>query len=239
MNTLKTDLYEVCNDVAIGFTGWSFESGKFKYKSLKHTDLIVHLGFSFEHDTTPVYPSINIFNKRISKLSKQILGVDGYVSIVNMQVIAHTLNYTPERLRTGFWIVRSKGNSQVAVQSNQSLEDGTIDVANAYSVLASIMKDAIAFIEDHYDLSSENKLLSGLPAKYTTRHVNSPYDQQEKMKGVMLCLARILCGDFDFVERYRSDAFETIFPKRTLELDKIIAALPALKRRYAETGIVI
>jgi len=41
------------------------------------------------------------------------------------------------------------------------------------------------------------------------------------------------------VEAYRSDSFETIFPKRTVELDKLISALPALKKRYAETGSVV
>ncbi len=102
-----------------------------------------------------------------------------------------------------------------------------------------VMKDAISFIEGHYDLSSEANMLSGLPVKYTTRHVNSPYDQQEKMKGVMLCLVHLLYGDFDFVENYRSEAFGTIFPKRTVELDKIIAVLPVLKKHFSETGSVI
>jgi hypothetical protein len=46
-------------------------------------------------------------------------------------------------------------------------------------------------------------------------------------------------GDFDFVVRYRSDDFKTIYPKRTEELNKIIAKLPELKKRYAETGSVI
>ncbi|MEJ0002748.1 MAG: hypothetical protein WDN30_02830 [Pararobbsia sp.] len=79
----------------------------------------------------------------------------------------------------------------------------------------------------------------GLPAKYATRHVNSPYDQLEKMKGIMLCLVHILCGDFDFVESYRGDGCKTIYPKRIRELDKIVGVLPKLKRRYAETGSVI
>ncbi|AXW13832.1 hypothetical protein CJO84_01315 [Ralstonia solanacearum] len=61
----------------------------------------------------------------------------------------------------------------------------------------------------------------------------------EKMKGVMICLVRILLGDFDFVLNYRGDEFNTLFPKRFAELDKIIAALPELKRKYDETGSVV
>ncbi|WP_443114102.1 hypothetical protein [Herbaspirillum seropedicae] len=239
MKTLKEELYNVCNDVAAVFPGWRFESGKFKNKSLKHSDLIVHLGFGFEKNTTPVYPSINISNKRLSKISKQILGVDGYASSVSMQVIAHMLSYTPEELRTGFWIEKNKDGPRLRDGVVHSVESATVDISDASTVLIAVMKDAISFIEGHYDLSSEARMLSGLPAKYTTRHVNSPYDQNEKMKGVMLCLVHLLYGDFDFVESYRSDAFETIFPKRTVELDKIIAVLPVLRKRFSETGSVI
>jgi hypothetical protein len=45
-------------------------------------------------------------------------------------------------------------------------------------------------------------------------------------KGVLMCIARIILGDFDFVERYRGDNFKTIFPKRLDEIDKIISVLP-------------
>lgn len=101
------------------------------------------------------------------------------------------------------------------------------------------MKDGIAFIETHYDLRSEEALLKALPPVYTTRHENSPYDQMEKQKGIDMCIVRILLGDFEFVERYLSDDFKTIFPKRMDELNKIIEAVPRLKKRYSETGAAI
>jgi hypothetical protein len=239
MSTFKSDVFELCKEVAAEFSGWGFGSGQFKDKSLKHTDLVVHLGFGFEYDATPVYPSINVFNRRVSKLCRHIFGTDGCTSIVNMQVVAHMLNHTPEKLRTGFWVVRDKKNYLSLAQPSQAVVDITIDIADARPVLTETLRDAISFIENHYDLSSEDALLRGLPAKYATRHVNSPYDQFEKMKGVMLCLVHILLGDFDFVESYRDNGYETIFPKRIQELDKIIGMLPELKRRYAETGSVI
>jgi hypothetical protein len=101
------------------------------------------------------------------------------------------------------------------------------------------LKDAIDFINNHYNLSSEQALLNALPTKYTLRHEKLIYDEMEKSKGLMLCIVRILLGDFEFVERYRSDDFKTIYPKRIAELDKIMATLPALKKRYAETGSVM
>lgn len=124
-------------------------------------------------------------------------------------------------------------------EPSQIVKDKTLDITEARSALIATLEDGIRFIQNHYDLGSENRLLQALPAKYTTRHPNSPYDQMERQKGVMLCLVHVLLGDFDFVERYRSDEFLTVFPKRTDELDKIIVALPELKRRYAETGSVI
>jgi hypothetical protein len=46
----------------------------------------------------------------------------------------------------------------------------------------------------------------------------------------------MLLGDFDFTENYVSENYQTIFPKRMDHLDKLIAALPELKRQYAATG---
>ncbi|MDB0573863.1 hypothetical protein LBW59_24270 [Ralstonia solanacearum] len=239
MTTFKSDLHEICRAVADEFPGWGFSSGQFKNKTLKHTDLIIHLGLGFESGVTPVQPSINVINKRLSKLCKRIFGVDGYASIVSLQAVAHTLQYTPEKLRTGFWVAQDRAGFLALGQASPAVEDVTIDLNQARSALIATMKDGISFIESHYDLDDEGALLRGLPAKYETRHENSPYDQMEKMKGVMICLVRILLGDFDFILNYRDDDFKTIFPKRFAELDKIIEALPELKKRYEEAGLVI
>lgn len=239
MSTFKTDLYEMCGQVAADFPGWSFGSGQFKTNALKHTELVVHLGLGFEQGLTPVCPSINIYNKKLSRLCRYIFSENGCASMVSMQVVAHTLKYLPEKLRTGFWIAQDKRSYLSLARPSEAVKDVTVDLAEARLVLVDVMRDAIHFIENHYDLSSENALLCGLPAKYTTRHVNSPYDQMEKMKGVMFCLVRILLGDFDFVENYRGDNYKTIYPKRIQDLNKIIDVVPELKRRFAETGTVI
>jgi hypothetical protein len=127
--------------------------------------------------------------------------------------------------------------------SNLALDDavmtGFLDVSEAGALFVNTIRDGIAFICNHYNFASEGEFLRELPARYETRHPNTPYDEWERWKGVAMCLVRILLGDFDFARRYRNDDFQTIFPKRDLELDRIILALPELERRYVETGSVV
>ncbi|NYH24792.1 hypothetical protein [Paraburkholderia bryophila] len=239
MSKFKSDLYDICDSVANEFSGWKFSSGQFKNKSLKHSDLIVHPGFGFERGTTPLQPGVTLNNKRAMKLSKELFGAVRETSIVNLQVIAHTLVHTPAHLRLGALIVEEKDAFLTAAKTTPAVEEITLDISEAYPVLVAMMKDGIAFIETHYDLGSEEALLKALPPVYTTRHENSPYDQMELQKGVQVCLAHTLLGDFEFVESYLSDEFRTIFPKRTDELKKIVDALPRLKKLYRENGSVI
>ena len=58
MSTFKSDVFEICGLVAEEFPGWEFKSGQFVNKTLKHSTLIVHLGFGFKQGTTMVTPSI-------------------------------------------------------------------------------------------------------------------------------------------------------------------------------------
>lgn len=245
--TFKTDLYAICSDVATEFLGWSFSSGQFKNSTLRHTDLEIHLGFGFRSYSTSVQPSVSIINKRISKLNSYIFGKNKYpvtVSLVNMHTVAHLLKFTPEKMRTGYDIYNDKNDYLIAVRKSgsfkeETIDEKTIDISEARPVLMASLKDGIDFINGHYNLNEEIALLKGLPPKYTTRHDNISYGEMEKTRGVMLCVVRVLLGDFDFVVRYRSDDFKTVYPKQIADLDKIIAALPELKKRYEETGSVI
>jgi len=247
--TFKTDLYAICVDVATEFPGWNFASGEFKNKTLKHTDLAIYLGFGFDAGMTPVQPSVSIINKRVTKLCNYIFEKNRFfsTSMVYMQDVAQLLKFTPEKMRTGYDISEDKDDFlRVARKDNyfkeetvKMLDETTVDVSEAHAALVATLKDGIDFINNHYDLSEESALLKALPPKYTTRHQNIAYDQMETGKGVVLCLVRILLGDFDYVVRYRSDDFKTVYPKQIAELDKIIAALPELKKRYEETGSVI
>jgi len=240
----KEKLYEICANVAADFEGWSFGAGIFKNKSLKHTDLKILPGFGFDQDNTPLGPAISLQNKRTSTLCKRIIGYDLSTSLINFQVIAQDLHYMPEHLRLGASIFEDKKPYIAAIHASsryddkmvEALEQRALDLTDVRPILTAMMREGTSLIQTHYDLSSEENLLRALPAKYSTRHPNSPYDEMEKQKGVVVCLVHILLGDFDFVVNYRSNDYKTIFPKRIKELDAIIAALPELKRRYAETG---
>ncbi|MFM0736919.1 hypothetical protein PQQ51_06695 [Paraburkholderia xenovorans] len=246
MGTLKTELFGLCKDVAVEFHGWEFSAGKFKNSSLKHTELIVDPGLSFDRGFGHLQPSIALNNKRATKLSKQLLGEAIPTAIVSFQVIAHLLTATPEPLRLSCLVCDDKAQYMSTVRQSNRFSEGvledldarSIDLKNAPTVLAAMLRDGISFIEGHYKLVNEESLLGNLPAKYSTRN-EIPYDEMERQKGVMMCLVHILQGDFDFLNRYRSEDFKTVFPKRMGELDKIGTALPDLKRRFVETGSVI
>jgi len=239
MSTFKSDVFEICGLVAEEFPGWEFKSGQFVNKTLKHSTLIVHLGFGFKQGTTMVTPSISIDNKRANKLTKQLLGLSRDTSLVNMISIYHLLPNRLEYVSLVPMIVDDKDALINFAKRTGTEASGLLSLAESYDLFLSILKDAIWFIESHYDLSSEGALLKALPPKYTTRHEKSPYDQLEMQKGIEYCIVRVLLGDFEFPLQYQSDDFKTIFPKRIDELAKIIEALPALKDRYAGMGQVI
>jgi hypothetical protein len=184
-------------------------------------------------------PNITLENKKVAKLCKHIFGTPSPASMINFQAVAHYLEHVPDKLRLGSLVVEDKSAFLSVGQPSQLVRDRTIDLGELPFILNAMMRDGVSFINTHYDLSDEKSFLEGLPARYSTRHVNSPYDEAEKWKGVVLCVAHILLGDFDFVDRYRGDEFATIFPKRISDLDKIRDALPGLKRRYSETGSVV
>jgi hypothetical protein len=255
MTTLKEDLFGTCNEIAAKFPGWAFINGQFKNKSLKHTDFIVHLGFGFDHkNSTALSPSVWLENKKCKNLCVKLLQLKSnshaIVSMINFQAIHDELAYIPEKFRSLCWIEQNKLTKEAYLSAMRNffaksppgtaekIWDHTLDFTEARPVLEAVLRDGITLIERHYDLSSEANFLRALPPKYTPSR-GIPYDEMERQKGLMMCIVHILLGDFDFVERYRSEAFVTIYPKRTTELDKIIAGLPELKKRYAETGSVV
>lgn len=240
MGTFKEKLYEICKEVASEFPGWGFTAGQFKNKSLKHTDISIPLGFAFENGRTPLQPSVHLENKKTVKLYKNLMGSSVSTSFMTFQDLANELTNIPEKFRVSARINQNKEGylAYLASTNRTHLADRVIDITEVKPILQAVMRDGIALIERHYDLSSEENFLKALPPKYTPRN-QAPYREFEQQKGVMMCVVRLVLGDFEFVERYCSDEYQTSYPKRTVELDKIIAVLPDLKRSYAETGSVI
>ncbi|ATU72308.1 hypothetical protein CT154_05125 [Komagataeibacter xylinus] len=104
-------------------------------------------------------------------------------------------------------------------------------------VIKRIFLQGIAFFESHYNFNSEKDMLEELPARYAVT-ASGGYKEYEQERGVMLCIVRCILGDFEFVKRYRSNEYKTIFPKMTEDLDKIIACLPQMEKSWQEKGYV-
>jgi hypothetical protein len=235
MSTFKEKLYALCAEVASEFEGWRFSSGQFKNSSLKHSTLVIGLGFHIALGYTPLQPAIFIEHKRTMRLFKKIIGFEQPTSIVVFQNIPHLLSHAAEELRLHAAIFADKA-LQMRLAPPKDGGKSIVDVKDAAQPLRDAVMDGINLIEQLYDFRSEDDFLRGLPPKYTTRSPTIPYDEFERTKGVMFCIVRMLVGDFDFIEKYVGDGYQTIFPKRIDHLDKLMEALPELKRRYTATG---
>lgn len=119
----------------------------------------------------------------------------------------------------------------------EGVADRLIDIADVRPIMREMVTTGIGIIEKHYNVTSEDNFLRNLPPKYVSAY--GRYEEMELQRGIMVCLVHVLLGDFDFPRHYRSDDFVTQKTKRIGDLDKIIAALPELEKRFAETGKVI
>jgi hypothetical protein len=229
MASLKSELRAICLEIAREHPGWTFAGGMFQNKTLLHSKLTI-LPFHAGNGSYVVQPWASVDNKKASKLMKQILG--GAMSISDLSF---------QRLSDEY---RKGGIHRIWRKKLQFIptSGGPVpwpaewrDLSEAPSYLRDVVRDGIGFLNEYYDFSSEENLLRHLP---TSEKIGSQ-GGMEAGQGVCQCIAHVLLGDFDFVEYYRSDDFKTVYPKRIEALDKIIAALPELKGRYAETGQVI
>jgi hypothetical protein len=236
--TFKSELFDICSEVVSEFPDWSFSSGDFKKTISNHSTIKISLGFYFRHGNTPLGPAFFIEHKKSMTLYKKLKIYPRATSIVAFQNIAQRLKHTPEAYRTGGMIVEDKKFMMSVAPPSERPRTRILDITESRPVLRATMMDGIELLGELYDFSSEENFLRSLPPKYETRASTIPYDEYERQKGVMLCIVHMLLGDFDYVERYSSGDYKTIFPKRP-ELANIVAALPELKRKYAETGKIV
>lgn len=238
MSSLKSELFQLCNEVASEFEGWNFVGDVFKNKTLKHTELIVRPWFSFkggENPMTSIGPAVFIVNKKLMALSQQVIGYKPiYALRIEFQSVRDELQHFPENLRISgaIWARRQRFTDHHGTE--MPWPDNWITLAEARSAINGMLLDSIALIDKYYDLSSEENLLNNLPLD---PRVVGFHGGIEQLSGVLLCLTHVMRGDFDYVEHYCGDDFKTVYPKKTEDLNKIVAALPDLKRKYAQMGI--
>lgn len=238
MSGLKSKLYDICSQVASEFPDWDFSSGEFKNKSLKHSTLAINPGFSFALNNTPLQPAVVIYHKRSMALFKELNGYELPTSIVRFQNVPQLLQHMPADLRGLCWILADKNLQMNLAAPSEESKKRMIDVAESLPILRAMMVDGIALIEGLYRLDSERGLLGNLPPKYIPGCDKVPYDEFERSKGVMVCIAHALIGDFDFAQKYREDNYSTIFPKKIREIDRLLEVMPQLKIQYGKASNV-
>ena len=112
-----------------------------------------------------------------------------------------------------------------------SLRIKNIGKDKAEEYLRTVLDKGFKHLDENYDLSSEQALLDNLPIHLA--------DFLEEDGGTKYCIARIILGDFEYIERYYNDEIPTSRKKRKEDLEKILACLPEFREKYARTGSVI
>lgn len=241
--TFKRDIFDICQQIAAEFHGLKFtSSGDFVNKALKHSDLLVSPGFLFNTEPScSVSPGADIKNRKIVRLYKELFGREPFWTLsVKFQLESEKYRGAQSVKR----IYPQKVPFTTAHGDPNCWPDSFIARAEAFAYLEGVLTDGQSYIEKYFDLSSEESLLRNLPVSYqwmdkgigNSGQMGSFYEETD---GIVHCLAAIILGNFDFVERYRTDEFKTMAPKRMHEIDKIVSALPELNRRFAATGSVL
>jgi len=236
--TFKDDIYQICKEVASEIEGWSFAAGSFKNKTLKHTDLIVDPGLYFRSGGCSTQPCVAVNNKRAKKLCELVVSWDNWSLMVKFQSELEDYYLNNPQCVTNIYPEKFPAVDMYGKPG--PWPSGWIVQAQAKDYLKKVLIDGISVIKKYFVLTSEENFLNNLPTGFKQREAgyveNAFYEYQG---GIMLCIAALVRGDFDFVERFASNDFKTLVPKREVELKKILAALPDIKRKFAETGKVI
>jgi hypothetical protein len=230
--SVKDDVLAICKAIAAEQPGWQWSEGLFKNTELGHTIRMVRPGLTFSPGTCHLQPSVRVRNQKVRKLYRQITGgpYGDFTSLILFRRIfkERPNSYQIWRKREGF----QYGSRWIGPED---WPECWLIVDEAEPFLRGIFADGRALLDRFYDFSSEENFLRNLPTGPEVWITGG----LEQGAGIMVCLAHIILGDFEFVEWFASDAHKTEYPKQQNELDQIIAALPELRRRYAETGKVI
>jgi hypothetical protein len=240
--TFKSDLFRICAEVARKFEGWEFQSsGVFRNEVLHHTDQVIFPGFHFtSFRSAGVDPVASIHNKRLRALYHRFTGRDGPTLAIRFS--QESADY--RGLSTAGYFYPEVVEFRNPSGELQRWPECFRVLAQAESYFRKLLTDGIGFLHAYFDLTTEENLLRHLPTHYkwmekgmgNSGALGSFYEGDD---GIMLCLAALCVGDFEFLDRYASDDFKTTFPKNKEALEKIIAALPEFRRSFESTDRTI
>ncbi len=163
--TFKTDIFDIARVVAAQSTGWAFSSaGDFVSKSLKHTDLIVSPGFTFNNaPSCVVQPFAAIRNKKIVRLCKEVIGRDTFWTLSIKYQLESSRYRGPQSVQHIY-----PGRAPFATEHGEPRvwPESFITKDEAPEYLRGVLRDGIAFIKKYFDLESEEALLRHLPVTF-------------------------------------------------------------------------
>jgi len=242
--TLRTVIHSLCKQIAAETSEWQFSSGKdfgtgsFKRKDIKFADAKICPCFNFKVGTTcNMQWEVVVNHQKLAALCNEIIPWPYWtLSEIGFKgVVPGYKSGDPDKHPvSSIW---TPNMYEYYRQQGKSWPRGWILVADCEPYLRKAFADGQALIAQYYDLSSERALLENLP---TQKGVvgDAGRGGLEGDFAIMYCLARMSLGDFDFFELYRSEEFETVYPKNTKSLDQLAAKVPELKKRYAKTGSI-
>lgn len=106
-----------------------------------------------------------------------------------------------------------------------------LEAENTEGYIRQVLDTGIQMLEDNWDFSSEEDLLRNLP-------VEKWPELLEDQQGICYCIARLLIGDFYYIERFYNDEIPTRRPKYKHRLEQIMEHIPEYKALYEKKGIL-
>jgi hypothetical protein len=206
--TLSKQIELLCKDIAKDYDGWEYAAKKFQNKLLKHTDKIIIPRWTGSPISISSQPIVGIYNKKIEKIWR----------------------YTGKSKGDWSQFLRIMNPENQKLQYRARIKDLVTD--NAEDYIRDVLNIGIRMLEENWDFSSEENLLHNLPIDDPT----FPYRKNGLLEddlGTRYCIARMLLGDFEYIQRFYNDEIETIRPKRKNDLEKLMANLPDIKAAYA------
>ncbi len=211
--TRSKQIEQLCKDIAQDYDGWEYAAKKFQNKLLKHTDKVIIPRWTGSPISISSQPIVGIYNKKIEEIWR----------------------YTGKSKWDWTQFLRIMNPENPKLQYRARIKDLKADNAEGY--IRDVLNIGIRMLEENWDFSSEENLLRNLPLDDPTMPARKNQLLEDDL-GTRYCIAQMLLGDFDYIERFYRDEIETIRPKRKGDLEKLIARIPDLKVAYEKKGIL-
>lgn len=235
MKTFKETVVEICSEVAEEFSGWKFQGGEFRRSVFKKCDIAISGGFSYNSISTVFQPLVLLHHKPTMSLYKKIIGISHPTSFLEFKSIEGFHGKVKPLWNIGLILKNKTEFFRAAPEANKNA-DRYIDVSEVRPVIHAMVQDGISLLDQYYNQTSEINILTSLPPKYEPHYSHDKPPGLNGALGIAACIAHIYVGDFEFFNWYRSDACETVLPKKVADLEKIALALPELKKMFGRAA---